>query len=1043
MRHENIAMLTDTLGIMCKGYYYIDGKKIALKLSPAEMKEIRVYLPEDVRRIEADTSFRHIHAIDRVGVACKNEDSYTLARKRTEDADFLLGKVHLPVLVLNLANPVNPGGGARKGAKAQEEDLCRKSSLLLSLESDAAKAYYGYNKSLHTYMGSDAIMITPQVEIIKDENGSLLSESVIVSVMTCAAPMLSDGMEGMTEQEYEGMVYRRITGMLKVAAHLGYRMVILGAFGCGAFGNDAHIVSDLFYKAMKEFDYDGMQLKDFFRRIDFAVLDRSGNSYNFNEFSRNFSNFYREEAAEEDACALNALKKTEVHPDKIRGSLIGGAIGDALGYAIEFEDEFRIFGKYGMDGITEYELTNGKALISDDTQMTLFTGNGILIGDTRMSMRGIGANPRAYVAEAYQDWLKTQCSDIKTVNKYERCTKEGGRSWLLDVPELYALRAPGNTCLSALKIRADADNVEDFIANPINHSKGCGGIMRIAPIALKYRAGENYCGDIAELDMEAAQIAAITHSHSLGYMPAAVAAHVINRCITSSASMTLKDIVIEARDTVSKIFAGDKHLPELTDIIDLAIRLSENDQPDLDNIHALGEGWVAEETLGIAIYCALKYQHDFSKAIIASVNHKGDSDSTGAVTGNIIGALVGYEAIDAKWKKDLELHDVILEMADDLCHGCRMDEYTPYSDPAWISKYIDMHRYQPAHAKPSYTFFWMDDEKNGEFSNWYKRDFVIDDFRYFCVEQYMMAQKAKLFHDAENYTKILRANTPSGCKYLGKLVTPFDSAVWDAAKYEIVKVGNRAKYEQNPDLKAKLLATGSSILAEASPKDKVWGIAIAAADAADMAPQDWPGQNLLGKILMELRLEFGGGTAASTPRKTEIRMIKADITKLSDVDAIANTANNSLLGGGGVDGAIHRAAGPRLLEECKMLNGCETGEAKITAAYKLPCKYIIHTVGPVWNGGSNREAKKLADCYRNSLQLAVDNGIRSIAFPSISTGVYSYPKDQAAKIAVQTANEFIEAHPGELDLVEWALFDDDTLEVYSNALNRLNAKRLL
>ena len=1041
MRQDNIAMLTDTLDVLRKGHYYIDGKKIPLKLSPAEMKEIQVYLPEDIRRIEADNDFKHIHVIGRVGVGCENTDSYTLARKRTEAAGFLLGKDHLPVLVLNLANPVNPGGGVRRGARAQEEDLCRKSSLLLSLESDAAKAYYSYNKSLHTHMGSDAIMITPKVEIIKDEDGELLPESVIVSVMTCAAPMLSDGMDGMSEQDYKAMVYQRITGMLKCAAHLGYQMVILGAFGCGAFGNDAHIVSDLFYKAMKEFDYDGMKLVDFFRRIDFAVLDRSGNSYNFKEFSRNFSNFYREEDAEEVARALNEWKKTEEHLDQIRGSLIGGAIGDALGYAIEFEGEAQIFGNYGKNGITEYELTNGKALISDDTQMTLFTGNGILVGDTRMAMRGIGASPRAYVADAYQDWLKTQHSDIKTVNKYKRFTKEGGRSWLLDVPELYTRRSPGNTCLSALKTRADSDYVEDFIADPINHSKGCGGIMRIAPIALKYRAGENYYGDIAELDMEAAQIAAITHSHSLGYMPAAVAAHVINRCLTSSDSMTLKEMILEAKDTAAKLFAGDKHLPELTDIIDRAIRLSENDQSDLDNIHALGEGWVAEETLGIALYCALKYQHDFSKAIIVSVNHKGDSDSTGAVTGNILGALVGYEAIDVKWKKNLELQDVILEMADDLCHGCQMDEYSHYSDPAWIAKYMEMHRYQSAPAKPSYTFFWKDDEENGEFSNWYRRDFVIDDFRYFCVEQYMMSQKAKLFHDAENDTKILRANTPGECKQLGKKVRPFDPAVWNAAKYEIVKAGNRAKYEQNQDLKAKLLATGSSILAEASPYDKVWGIALDAADAADMDPQDWPGQNLLGRILMELRAEFGGGSLQPKADPTEIRMIKADITKLSDVDAIVNAANQSLLGGGGVDGAIHRAAGPQLLKECKTLHGCETGEAKITAAYKLPCKYIIHTVGPVWNGGSHQEAQKLADCYRNSLQLALDNGIRSIAFPSISTGVYSYPKDQAAEIAVQTVNEFIEAHPGELTLVEWSLFDDDTLEVYSNAWNQLKVNK--
>ncbi len=560
---------------------------------------------------------------------------------------------------------------------------------------------------------------------------------------------------------------------------------------------------------------------------------------------------------------LQKMKQTEVYLDKVRGSLFGGAVGDALGYPVEFFSEESIFSRYGENGIREYELDpeSGKALISDDTQMTLFTANGILVANTRASMQGIGSYPHDYIQMSYLDWLRTQVMTFEESRKQPHRHMDKCISWLADVPELYSRRAPGHTCLSALE-KYKNDEI------PQNNSKGCGGIMRVAPLALM-----NYSNiPIEKLDREGAEIAEITHQHSLGYVPAAVLVHIINRIVYPKKPQSLKAIVIEARDTIADIYAEDGYMWKLMGIINLAIDLSENDESDLDNIHQIGEGWVAEETLGIALYCSLRYQDDFSAGVTAAVNHRGDSDSTGAVTGNILGALLGYEAIEEKWKSNLELADVILEMADDLCHGCQMNEYSHYEDPDWTRKYIHMK--------------WKDEQPE----------------------------------------------------------------------------------------------------------------------------------------------------AVS---KTAFVMIKGDITKDHGVQAIVNAANTSLLGGGGVDGAIHRAAGPELLAECRLLSGCETGKAKITKAYRLPCEYVIHTPGPHWNGGKmKKEHKLLASCYQSCLELAVKNGIRSIAFPSIATGIYRFPLEEAAKIAVSTAKQFVAEHPGELDVIKWVLFDDQTLEVYKKELER-------
>ena len=166
-----------------------------------------------------------------------------------------------------------------------------------------------------------------------------------------------------------------------------------------------------------------------------------------------------------------------------------------------------------------------------------------------------------------------------------------------------------------------------------------------------------------------------------------------------------------------------------------------------------------------------------------------------------------------------------------------------------------------------------------------------------------------------------------------------------------------------------------------------------------------------------------------------IVVIKGDIVKL-DVDAIVNAANNSLLGGGGVDGAIHKAAGPQLLEECRSLKGCPTGEAKITSGYRLPAKYVIHTVGPMWKGGFSGEDGMLSKCYRNSLKVAVKNGVRTIAFPSISTGAYGFPVEKAAKIAMREIAGFLEKNET-IEKVLVVCFNEEAFRSYSDALEEV------
>lgn len=387
------------------------------------------------------------------------------------------------------------------------------------------------------------------------------------------------------------------------------------------------------------------------------------------------------------------LNQTEDLRNRVLGCMVGGAVGDALGYPVEFWGYGSIQSKYGAGGITRYELAkNGKALISDDTQMTLFTANGLLLGMTRAYTRGIMGRLDNYCRKTYVDWLRTQICSFrpKDVHTY---------SWLLDVPELYAKRAPGITCMESIKAIMD-------YRDPVNDSCGCGGVMRTAPVALLSYVHRYADGELPYVDMVAAQAARMTHKHPLGFMPSAVLNHLLMdilggdvfgserlACHVEKAAAALPEIISEEDGNKPYGELWPKHVKRMQEIARQALDLAHTDIPDIQAIGQIGEGWTGHEALAIAIYSAVKHASSFEDAVVSAVNHSGDSDSTGAICGNIMGCLLGRDRIPECYTKDLELIDVIEEMATDLYTGCLISEYdidvTPEMD-RWYSKYVDM-----------------------------------------------------------------------------------------------------------------------------------------------------------------------------------------------------------------------------------------------------------------------------------------------------------------------------------------------------------------
>ena len=330
-----------------------------------------------------------------------------------------------------------------------------------------------------------------------------------------------------------------------------------------------------------------------------------------------------------------------------RGCLLGGAVGDALGAPIEFDDIERIRSDFGPDGVSDFVEAYGRTgAITDDTQMTLFTAEGLILSKVRQEYQGDeGIASAGY--HALLRWLSTQDTPRRDglISTHGTCSIVDGI--LTGNQALYSLRAPGNSCLSALRSgRAGTPG------SPVNDSKGCGGVMRMAPVGLAY-------ADAEKAFHIGCRLAALTHGHPAGYLSAGTFAALISAIITGG---TLAESIEESR----RILRTASHYDETLKAIDTAADSAAARPPGPGTVASLGEGWIAEEALAIGIYSSLVKENDFSSALLLAVNHSGDSDSTGSITGNILGALHGEGIIPEPWIAGLELRELIEEMATDL-----------------------------------------------------------------------------------------------------------------------------------------------------------------------------------------------------------------------------------------------------------------------------------------------------------------------------------------------------------------------------------------
>lgn len=323
------------------------------------------------------------------------------------------------------------------------------------------------------------------------------------------------------------------------------------------------------------------------------------------------------------------------------------------------------------------------------------------------------------------------------------------------------------------------------------------------------------------------------------------------------------------------------------------------------------------------------------------------------------------------------------------------------------------------------VYFHKPEEPHGFLSNWYPSDFTLDGMQFSSAEQYIMYRKCMTFGDTATAKKVMETDDPAQQQALARNAKGYHDVVWGGLRQVILMRALVAKFTQNEELRDALLDTGDDYLVECAHNDKLWACGERLDGSARLDIARWSGKNILGFALMEVRNML---QSQEKTKRSSITIQQDDITTL-DCECIVNAANTSLLGGGGVDGAIHRAAGPQLLEECRTLGGCKTGEAKITRGYKLPAKWVIHTVGPIYSGKA-KDAELLASCYRNSLELAKAHDIHSIAFPAISTGVYGYPLEAATEVALSAVKTWLEENSDYSINVIFCCFDGHTCDVY-------------